>query len=187
MNKNKNNKMQVTEERSVAMLTVQISELHNKITTALKATVMNAIEIGGMLNELKSKLPHGTFAEYVNDNFDFTQRTAQRYIQVYGIRDKLSNMNNLSDAYKILTHKEQQLLPGAENETDTTKQDRVRKYMLFDEDDFTEEFAEFIPSGASRNQKIKYGIARGESGMQPCIIHNNQYHVFAWEFLTELL
>jgi hypothetical protein len=54
------------------------NELHN---TLAQTTVESIYEIGTILHDLKGNKGHGTWSTYVNDNFEFSLRTAQNYMK----------------------------------------------------------------------------------------------------------
>lgn len=172
---------------SIENLTDTIVQLHNKIAASLRQTVVDAITVGEHLTQLKESLPHGEFTEFVNENFPFTIRTAQRYMKLHEAREYISLQNNLADAYKLLCAKDTQELPVQSAEPQADQQARVSKYLRFDKDEFLNHFQEFIECGISRNKKITQGIARSADGLQPCLLFNNQYHVISWDYLTQIL
>jgi hypothetical protein len=82
----------------------EIASLHNEIASCLRMSVEKAIRIGELLIEQKSGLQHGEFLSWVKANLPFTDRTAQRYMELYQHRDLLKSdtVSYLSSAYKLL-------------------------------------------------------------------------------------
>ena len=67
---------------SLAKLAEQINEHHAACETAMKAGLENALQAGRGLAEVKSQLPHGSFGQWLADNFHGSERTAQAYMRV---------------------------------------------------------------------------------------------------------
>lgn len=82
-----------------------INELHNNFKDLAKQTLNTALDIGLRLQQEKSKLPHGQFTKWINENLNFTPRTARNYLNLHNNREKLQGVTNLNDAYKILKPK----------------------------------------------------------------------------------
>ncbi len=67
----------------------ELRELKDKLTTTAKVGLVIAYEIGRRLAAVKKTLDHGQFLPWLEQNFGFTDRTAQRYIRIYDyFRDK---------------------------------------------------------------------------------------------------
>lgn len=86
----------------------QINERHDSIQTALKRSVQEAIAIGGLLIQVKEQLQHGEFGEWINQNCNFTDRTARNYIQIFKYKNKMETISDLQEAYKQIEYYEQQ-------------------------------------------------------------------------------
>ena len=71
----------------------EINKLHNEITAGIKTAVYKAVEMGGLLKEVKESLPHGNFSHWIELNISFDIRTAQRYMKAHNNRDRLKNDN----------------------------------------------------------------------------------------------
>lgn len=56
-------------------------ELVVKIKDYMNQTRQNIIEIGKLLIQAKSQVPHGEWAKWLADNIDFTQNTAHRFMR----------------------------------------------------------------------------------------------------------
>ena len=86
----------------------ELNELHKSIEAKLRSTVKDAIRAGEILSEMKDRLPHGDFLPWIQAKCSFSQPTAWRYIKLYQHNDKLSNLNNLQDAYQQIETIERQ-------------------------------------------------------------------------------
>lgn len=65
----------------------ELTEFNIEKTTAeilmlKEQTAQNIIEIGKRLIEVKEKLPHGEYLNWLENSVDFTERTAQRFVKV---------------------------------------------------------------------------------------------------------
>ncbi len=79
-----------------------------EICGSAKVTAEKAINLGEKLAKLKGEIVHGRWLRYVKKNFDFCDRTAQRYMELAANKeallakfDSVSNFN-LTDAYRIV-------------------------------------------------------------------------------------
>ena len=72
-----------------------------------RMTAEKAIELGGRLDKLRRSLGHGKWLPFVEAHLSFSNKTAERYMNVYRNREELDakfdNVSNftLSDAYRI--------------------------------------------------------------------------------------
>jgi hypothetical protein len=85
-------------------LATKIKALHAKLLAARKHTVDQAIEIGGLLVQAKSKCEHGEWLKWLKENVGFSRQTADNYVTLYEKREglKLLNVGSLSEAYKLV-------------------------------------------------------------------------------------
>lgn len=88
----------------------KICSLQSEIVRDLKRSLDNAIEIGSLLTEQKSKLPHGEFTAWIDSNMPFSGRTARNYMKLYENKDRLKTetVADLAGAYKLLTYQKEQ-------------------------------------------------------------------------------
>mgnify|MGYP003108840636 CR=1 FL=1 len=86
----------------------QINTLHSNIEGKLKSTVQDAIKLGELLTNVKQELPHGTFLNWINDNCNFSDRSARNYILLYSYKSKMETISNLPEAYKQIQYLEQE-------------------------------------------------------------------------------
>jgi hypothetical protein len=78
----------------MADLIKSINEAHNEVRLALKRTGEAAIKAGLLLLQAKSRVRHGSFAEWIASNCALSERTAQLYMQV---ARKFPNPQNFAD------------------------------------------------------------------------------------------
>jgi hypothetical protein len=76
----------------------RINRKYRQVESSARSTVEAAIELGGMLLEKKSALPHGEWLPWVRAYFEGSERQAQRFMQLYSERHKLlANPTRVSD------------------------------------------------------------------------------------------
>ncbi|NFO30401.1 DUF3102 domain-containing protein [Clostridium botulinum] len=85
---------------------VQIEMLKQKILQA-KANIDSSIcDIGMCLHCIKEQLPHGEWAKWLEDNVDYTPRTAQRYIKAFmftsALPEELDSKINMLGGTKLI-------------------------------------------------------------------------------------
>ena len=80
----------------------QINRLHVAILEADRKTVSNAIEIGKLLTEQKARLKHGEWLRWFDTNIQFDRSTGENYRTLYRQREKIGNLPNLTEAYRVL-------------------------------------------------------------------------------------
>jgi len=88
----------------------RLNFLNEQIKGAVKTTLESAIEAGEILTGIKDTLKHGTFTKWIEENCQFTDRTARSYMRVYQNRERLKteSVSDLSDAYKLLEEPKEQ-------------------------------------------------------------------------------
>ena len=64
------------------MLAAEIKRAHNKARTAASTCLECAIEAGKLLIEAKANVPHGRWLDWLRDNCDMQERTAQHYTRL---------------------------------------------------------------------------------------------------------
>jgi hypothetical protein len=82
----------------------QIQERYKKILTAARASLDEAIAIGGLLVKVKEKVGFGNWLDWVRDNLPFSLRRAEYWMGLFENRKdvKFANFANLSSAYRPL-------------------------------------------------------------------------------------
>lgn len=88
----------------------RINLLHGEIEQIANTGLQKAIEVGGLLLECKSQLPHGEFSAWVESNCRFSLRTGQNYMKLHANRDKLTEGHSLAQAYRLLKNETVSLL-----------------------------------------------------------------------------
>jgi len=83
----------------------RINSLHEGLKALLQRGIEQALEIGKLLTEKKSELKHGQLGQWIRDNLIFSERTAQRYMNLFDNRSKIEGADNISEAYKMLSEK----------------------------------------------------------------------------------
>jgi len=78
----------------MADLIKRINEAHEEVRLSLRRTGECAIKAGLLLLDAKKLVRHGSFAEWVAANCNFSERTAQLYMQ---LARKFSNPQNIAD------------------------------------------------------------------------------------------
>jgi hypothetical protein len=79
-----------------------ITKLHQELVVSARSSLTKAIEIGRLLTEQKATMNHGTWLPWIKESLPFSQPTAFNYMQCYEHREQLLQVNNLSEAYKLL-------------------------------------------------------------------------------------
>ena len=83
----------------------RINSLHESLKALMQRGIEQALEIGRLLTEKKSKLKHGELGAWIRNNLIFSERTAQRYMSLFDNRSKIGEADNISEAYKMLAEK----------------------------------------------------------------------------------
>lgn len=86
-------------------IVAKIKRLHLEASKAVKASLKLEVELGRLLVAEKDKLRHGEFGKWIELNFDFSQRSANHYMNVYRHRDKLETVSNLREAIELAREK----------------------------------------------------------------------------------
>ena len=75
-----------------------------EIKALVSRTAQDIIEIGLRLCEVKALLPHGKFGKWLKTEFDWTQRTAQNFMQVAEMfkNEKISHLSIAPSALYLL-------------------------------------------------------------------------------------
>jgi hypothetical protein len=79
-------------------LTERINAKYREVEDLARSTVEAGIELGKMLVEKKEALGHGEWLPWLRENFEGSERHAQRFMRLYSERDRLlSNATRVSD------------------------------------------------------------------------------------------
>ncbi len=83
----------------------EIVGLHNQVENAMARSLQNALRIGEILTQQKSKLNHGQFVPWIAENLPFGDRTARNYMLLHTRRDELktARIAGLNAAYRLLS------------------------------------------------------------------------------------
>ena len=71
-----------TEVITLATLAGQINEAHSQCKNSFREGTQNAIRAGQLLIEAKALCPRGEWGQWVRDNCEFSNRTAEAYMRV---------------------------------------------------------------------------------------------------------
>lgn len=82
--------------------TEAIREKYQEVLGAQHAAVLKTVEFGHLLIKVKNESPHGSFGNYIDSNFDFTARTAQRWMKLATDFAKLSEAEATRVSYLSL-------------------------------------------------------------------------------------
>src|SRR5262245_39324788 len=94
--------------REIRTLHTEINGLHSQLAELGRRSVLKVMRVGELLTQAKEEFGHGHWGQWIEDNLTgcFTQKTAQRYMNVWEKRDKLKfdTVSNLSlnDVYVYL-------------------------------------------------------------------------------------
>ena len=70
----------------------RINSLHEGLKALLQRGIEQALEIGKLLTEKKSELKHGQLGQWIRDNLIFSERTAQRYMNLFETDPRLREL-----------------------------------------------------------------------------------------------
>jgi hypothetical protein len=74
-------------EKSLGKLAEEINHEHQAFRRAFNATFRSALRAGDLLNEAKAKAGHGNWETWVEENCEFSMRTAQVYMRIANNRE----------------------------------------------------------------------------------------------------
>jgi len=91
----------------------EIIMLHEEIMTAARTSLDKAFRIGELLIHEKSRLDHGQWLLWLEQNVPFTDRCARNYMRLYEHREqpKLENVSDLTAAYRMLNKRKSPKAP----------------------------------------------------------------------------
>ena len=78
------------ETRSIDALAARINEEHRACEQAVISAVEHAIRAGEMLLEAKERAGHGNWGDWLRENFEGSERHAQRYMHIARRKDELN-------------------------------------------------------------------------------------------------
>jgi hypothetical protein len=80
------------DEAALEKLAEEINEEHRSFRRAFKATFRSALRAGDLLNEAKEQAGHGNWGAWIEENCEFSERTARVYMRLANNRDKVEEM-----------------------------------------------------------------------------------------------
>jgi Domain of unknown function (DUF4326)/Protein of unknown function (DUF3102) len=83
--------------QSLEDLAVAINEEHRACEGAMQSTLAHAARAGKMLIYAKTDVPHGEWGDWLKENFEGSERTAQGYMRVYREWDSLEKTKRVAD------------------------------------------------------------------------------------------
>lgn len=115
-----------TENQVDVVLSQRVSDIHDDLDGIKKNAIdslRRAIRVGENLVMAKEEVPHGQWGQWLRDNFNMTERTAQRYMKLYerfGKNDNAVVFENyeLSQLYELMTLDEEELEDFIETQKD---------------------------------------------------------------------
>lgn len=78
-----------------ATLVTEIRRNYEQAVAAAQDAVDHALKVGADLLKLKEIVPHGQWGDYIDEHFDFSHRTAQRWMQMARNPDKTATVAHL--------------------------------------------------------------------------------------------
>ncbi len=146
----------------------RIVELHNeaeqlkdKAFEYAKMTVEKVIMIGGLLTEKKAALEYGAWLPWCG-NLPFSQKTVCNYMRCFQDKDRLVNITNLTEAYRMIEapgkgRQAEKMKP--KDGTGETEPETHTEEAPSDEQEQAE--AEAAPAQATGGQEVKSGPRPG--------------------------
>jgi hypothetical protein len=85
-------------EKTLDKLAEEINQEHQAVRRAFKTTFRSALRAGYLLNEAKAQAGHGNYTAWVEENCEFSDRTARDYTRLARNRDTVEQMLKTADA-----------------------------------------------------------------------------------------
>jgi Protein of unknown function (DUF3102) len=79
-------------EKRLGKLAEEINQEHQAFRRAFKATFRSALRAGDLLNEAKAQAGYGNWTAWVEENCDFSDRTARVYMRLANNRGRVEEM-----------------------------------------------------------------------------------------------
>ena len=80
----------------------QINRLHALANGHAEMAIQKAIQCGGKLAEKKASLAHGEWIPWIENNLTFSDRQASTYMRVATNRKRVSDLDSIREAVKLL-------------------------------------------------------------------------------------
>lgn len=103
----------------------QINHLHAEAHAHAETAVKRAIQCGMMLAEKKAHSVHGAWLPWVEKHLTFDVRTAQRYLQIAENTTRVSHLDSVREAVKLLAAPKEEKEEEAEFRNDPELERRV--------------------------------------------------------------
>lgn len=87
----------MTEITRIIDLAKEINQEHELAEKALRDGLAHALRAGELLLEAKEITAHGTWGDWLEENFSFSKRTAQNYMRLSRRRDELEKAQHVAD------------------------------------------------------------------------------------------
>jgi hypothetical protein len=128
-----------TADPDLMELAKQIYLRHTEIVSAKRNIVVQAIEVGELLNQAKARLKHGEWLPWLKDNCMLKERTAERYMHLATNKQKLaevlaaksvpmSDLESLNEAVRLISEEEPtETAPATATESAETKKAETKK------------------------------------------------------------
>lgn len=84
----------------------KINDKHESVKNRSRLLIDEAIEIGSLINYVKEMCDHGEFITIINNGFVFSHKTALRYMSLHNYAEKVRQMSDLQEAYKLIESEE---------------------------------------------------------------------------------
>ncbi len=108
--------LRVSNPNTWAATVTEIHSLHDELNGLAVKSVGLAARIGEILLHVKGAVKHGEWLPWLQEFAPFSRQSADNYIWIFENKDKLLNISNLSEAYRLKLqsngdggHKPQQL------------------------------------------------------------------------------
>lgn len=133
--------------------TEAIREKYQEVLGARHAAVLKTVEFGNMLIEVKGGCPHGSFGNYIDSNFDFTARTAQRWMKLATDFAKLSEAEATALSHLTIEEATRAISNAASISAAADKPTRKKVLNTAEKDGLTIKEAEKVVEGRARKPK----------------------------------
>ncbi len=108
--------LRVSNPNTWAATVEEIHSLHSELIGLVGKTIENAARMGQILLHVKGAVKHGEWLPWLEEFAPFSRQSADNYIWIFENKNKLLNVSNLSEAYRLklqsngaVDHKPQQL------------------------------------------------------------------------------
>jgi len=142
----------------------KINALHAEVCGGVRTTIEKAIQIGGLLNEERSR-HQGTWTRWVRENLKFKYDTAYRYMKLHAEQHRLPPLHNLGlqEAVEIAatlrrTAKEKKFLADVHLIQEQEEEPDARPIEDVVDEEGIKEVHQSIQAEENKEQKAEIGI-----------------------------